>query len=184
MDGCRPDGIETLIIFSAQDACGNSGFANSTVTVIDTTSPTIDVIPQLLILDASDHQHVCYQDFAASATISDVCEPAPAIEVLCESDQRDDAPCPQYPGQDGDGSTVDDCTYDPQTDLLCVRAERADTNFEGRTYTVVIAAQDACTNSTEALAMTVHVPWENCEGCLFGDSFESGDGSLWSGVGP
>lgn len=75
-------------------------------------------------------------------------------------------------------TAADDCS-DAQTDILCARAERADTNFEGRTYTITVSAQDECTNQAEALAMVIHVPWEACEGCIFGDGLESGDTSRW-----
>lgn len=177
--GCRPNGTETNIIFSAQDACGNSDFAVSSVRVIDTTPPTIDVVSQQIVFDVANHEYVCYEDFVASADISDICDPALSIEVSCESDQCDDAPCPEHPGQDGDGDTINDCTYDAQTDILCARAERADTNLEGRTYTVTISAEDNCTNQTEELAMTIHVPWDSCEACIFGDGFESGDTAAW-----
>ena len=105
--------------------------------------------------------------------------PALSIDVICESDQCDNAPCPEHPGQDGDGDTINDCTYDAQTDILCARAERAHTNLEGRTYTVTISAADNCTNQTEELAMTVHVPWDSCDECVFGDGFESGDTTRW-----
>jgi len=177
--GCRPNGTETNIFFSAQDACGNSDFAVSSVRVIDTTPPMIDVVPQQIDLDLANHEYVCYEDFTVSAAFSDVCDPALSIDVLCESDQCDDAPCPEHPGQDGDGNTINDCTYDAQTDILCARAERADTNLEGRTYTVTISAEDNCTNQTEELAMTIHVPWDTCEYCIFGDDFESGNTNQW-----
>ena len=37
---------------------------------------------------------------------------------MCASDQCDNAPCPEHPGENGDGNTVNDCVYDLGLDKL------------------------------------------------------------------
>ena len=96
----------------------------------------------------------------ASVQIVDACDPnAEAASITCVSNQCDDAPCPAKPGENGDGTTINDCIYDPLTDRLTVRSERAGTDPAGRTYSLLMTAVDGCGNeSAPALVFTVHVP--------------------------
>ena len=74
------------------------------------------------------------------------------------SNQCDDAPCPAKPGENGDGTTINDCIYDPLNDRLTVRSERG-TDPAGRTYSLLMTAVDGCGNeSAPAVVFTVHVP--------------------------
>ncbi|MDA8018626.1 MAG: glycoside hydrolase [Thermoanaerobaculia bacterium] len=177
-------GIETQVDLIATDGCGTLASVSSAVTVIDTLPPAIggEIVQQ--VLRDPDHGYRCFQGVRDQAHVVDRCGSLPIQrEIACESSQCDDAPCPQYPGQEGDGSTIDDCTYDPVADLLCARAERAETNPEGRRYAVTLTATDACGFARNAQIMDIFVPLGCPEGdgaCLFRDGFESGDPLAWT----
>jgi hypothetical protein len=166
--GCAP-GETTVVTAAATDDCSNLDEDLSSVTVQDTEPPTISGgIPDPACLWPPNHEYVCFDDVLASATITDVCDADPVVEVTCSSDQCDDAPCPEHPGQNGDGNTTDDCTYDAAADRVCMRAERAGNVKAGRTYTVSVAAQDNCGNAADAATLlTVHVPHNGpAPGCI------------------
>jgi hypothetical protein len=85
--------------------------------------------------------------------------------ITCVSNQCDDAPCPAKPGENGDGDTVNDCSYDPLNDRLVVRSERAGTDPAGRTYSLWMTAEDDCGNESAPVAVfTVHVPHDQSPG--------------------
>lgn len=181
--GCDP-GAATLVTLTSTDACGNSTGASSTATVVDSTAPDVVVDPGFVVLGPPDHEYRCFDGVRASAGVADACDNSPVdVVIACTSSQCDDAPCPEYPGQDGDGSTVNDCTYDPDIDQLCARAERAETNPEGRLYTVDLTATDHCGNADTTVILELFVPHGCTEGdtyCIFSDGFESGDAASWS----
>jgi hypothetical protein len=177
------DGNPTWVTFSASDQCGNSGFEVSTVTVLDTTPPTVESGSELQILWPPDHEYRCFDGVRASAIVTDTCTAVPSDALIeCVSSQCDDAPCPAYPGQGGDGNTINDCTYDPVLDRLCARAERAETNPEGRRYVVNLTAVDDCGNKATGRIFEVFVPRgcdEDDQECIFADWLESGDAAAW-----
>jgi len=177
-------GASTLVTLTSTDACGNATGASSTATVVDTTAPDVIVVPDFVVLGPPDHEYRCIDNVRASAGIADACQSFPIdVVIACTSSQCDDAPCPEYPGQDGDGSTVNDCVYDSLLDRVCARAERAETNPEGRLYTVDLTATDSCGNANTEVLLELFVPHGCGEGdadCLFSDGFESGNAAAWS----
>lgn len=184
---CDP-GSDTLVTFTATDGCGNQDAAAATATVVDTTPPVLPSPATRVLAGPPDHTYRCFNRFAAGVGARDACQTTPLdFAVSCTSSQCDDAPCPAHPGEDGDGDTVDDCVYDPVMDRLCARAERAETNPEGRVYTVELGATDSCGNSRHGTVLKLFVPHGCAEGdgaCLFSDGFESGDAVAWSATAP
>ncbi len=180
---CSP-GVATRVTFTSTDGCGNQTLATSTATVVDTTGPMVSGDVPSLVLGPPDHLYRCFDDVSSPFTVSDACASLPlGVAVSCSSSQCDDAPCPEHPGEDGDGNTVDDCTYDPALDRVCARAERAETDPAGRFYDVVLTATDSCGNARPAPILRLFVPHgcaEGDDGCLFSDGFESGNALAWS----
>ena len=161
--GCAP-GQTTQVIFTGIDECGNSNFDSSTVTVVDSTAPELTVDLVEACLWPPNHKYVCFKDISEQAEFSDACDDGASLSISCSSDQCDNAPCMEFPGQSGDGDTINDCIYDPITDTLCARAERAGNEPAGRTYTVTFTATDNCGLQTEQVGMALHVP--HADGCM------------------
>ncbi len=132
------------------DRSGASGTDTATVTVADTTPPTVALRLSPALLWPPDHRMVPIQAFL---DVSDACGSAGATLVSITSSEPDDAPGP------ADGSTVQDCQEAvPGTlDLnFLLRAERSDWG-QGRTYTVTYRAVDAAGNGATAVGV-VKVP--------------------------
>lgn len=167
--GCIP-GAETEVTFTATDGCGQSTSATSSVTVVDSTPPAVEPCGlDAVCLWPPDHGYVCFEDASSLARVDDACsDDVEILAVDCVSSQCDDAPCPQHPGENGDGATTDDCFWDPATDRLCARAERAGTEEEGRFYTVTFTVADECGQMAEAEVFTITVPHDQDPhaGCL------------------
>ncbi len=90
----------TIVDFTATDACGNSSLGSSTISISDTIAPQMTAEATPPTLWPPKHQMV---PIVFSATSVDVCDPtATAVLVAVESSQPDDAP------GTGDGNTVDD----------------------------------------------------------------------------
>jgi len=166
--GCVP-GATTTVTFTAVDDCGLETTGTSEVTVVDTTPPEVTACTPQLCLWPPNHGYVCFSDASAMITARDTCDPDAGIIALeCESSQCDDAPCAAHPGENGDGHTTDDCVWDPATDTLCVRAERAGTQPEGRFYSVKAVVADNCGNEARAVGLEFYVPHDQSphEGCI------------------
>jgi hypothetical protein len=157
----------TVIItrtWTATDGSCNTDACDKTVQTNDTIPPV--VIPGPPGPDTADclwppnHKLVFIDDVTAPVVVADACDPAPFIaEVGCASSQCDDAPCPEHPGENGDGNTTGDCVYDPVTDRLAMRSERAGTDPLGRTYSLSVTGADGCGNLSEpTVTFTGHVP--------------------------
>jgi hypothetical protein len=147
--------------WTATDEAGNSSSCVQTVQTVDTKPPT--VIPgqnNSMCLWPPNGKYVFVENVTAAVQIVDACDAAPvASTISCVSSQCDDAPCPEHPGQNGDGSTTNDCYYDRDLDRLAVRSERAGTDPAGRTYSVVMTAVDGCGNkSAPVVVFSVRVP--------------------------
>jgi hypothetical protein len=125
-----------------------SSMQSTTVTVVDTTPPSIAVSPSVECLWPPNHGMRCFdlgRDIQVATT--DTCDPKPVVKVVSVvSNQPDDGT--------GDGDTAGDVTW---TDTrFCVRSERAATLGE-RTYTVTVQASDHSGNASTA-NVTVDVP--------------------------
>jgi len=143
--------------WSAIDSCGREARWTQVITVADTLPPRLVSAAAFDCLWPPNHRYACFgrDDFAIE--IVDDCDPAPTWRFAgCASDQCDEAPCPEHPGENGDGNTVNDCVIDG--DRLCVRSERAGTEPEGRTYGIDILITDACGNESLARIASIYVP--------------------------
>jgi hypothetical protein len=145
----------------ATDPSGNSATCVQHVTTVDTTPPTVTPGPDNSVcLWPPNGKYVYIDDVTAGVSIADACDAgAAAASITCVSSQCDDAPCPAHPGENGDGNTVNDCFYDPLTDRLAMRSERAGTDPAGRTYSLMMTAVDGCGNeSAPVVVFSAHVP--------------------------
>jgi len=184
---CIP-GTPINVQFTATDICGNTRIGSRNLSAIDTKPPEITATLDEQTFFDPDHEYRCIDGLRAMTGVADTCQSFPIdFAITCESSQCDDAPCPEFPGQGGDGMTVNDCFYDSTNDRLCARAERAESDPEGRVYTVTATATDSCGNTSEADLLEIFVPWgcsEDDVDCLFRDSFESGNTAAWSNATP
>jgi hypothetical protein len=148
--------------WTATDRCGNSSFDEQVITVTDTLPPHVE--PNLATDEAclkqANHKYFCYENFSSHWTITDACSCLMPLTVACESSEPENST--------GDGNTTDDCVYDDDHDVLCVRAERkgnnrdADREHPGRTYTVTVVATDCCGNSSAPVQVfRVYVPHDS-----------------------
>jgi hypothetical protein len=112
----------------------------TTVTVRDTTAPTLSLSASPLVLWPPDHVMRSVSVLATSSDLSGV-----TLTASVTSSEPPDAA--------GDGSTEPDWTapvVDPSGVItLWLRAERSGTGA-GRTYTIIVTATDAAGNSTSA----------------------------------
>ncbi|MFC2172790.1 IgGFc-binding protein [Acidobacteriota bacterium] len=164
-----PNGCDVTIRVTVTDVCDNEAFVEYE-TRIDGEAPSVGA-PGDLCLWPPNHKYVCFENFTEMWSIEDNCPGALTYDVECESDQCDDAPCPEHPGENGDGHTTQDCRwiYDQGTDRLCVRSERAGTDPEGRHYTISLIVTDQCGNEgTSVEPMTIYVPHDQSphEDCI------------------
>ena len=142
--------------WTATDRCGLSSSARQVIEVVDTTPPLVTPSTETIAcLWPPNHWRVGFslEDFAPRAV--DACsEPIDWRLSHCLSSQPDDA--------NGDGRTEDDCVISEDGRSVLVRAERRGDGpdaGEGRTYTLLAIATDACGNSAEPAAIgSVLVP--------------------------
>jgi len=148
--GCPPAGEITVVTFTATDECGNATVGVSSVTVVDSLPPVIDVQPALgpagcAFLWPPSHG---YADFDLSDTgivAHDVCDGVTLDFSSCLSSQPEDGT-----GL-GDGSSTRDCVISPDGELLSTRAERSGSCGPiDRSYTMTIDATDDCGNTNES----------------------------------
>ncbi len=116
-----------------------------TVTVEDSTAPTIMPIPDTTILWPPNHE--LHPVTIQANAFDDGCPPVTLDAQVVSSEPDDDL---------GDGSTTLDCQVvsidnaDGGVIQLLLRAERGGKG-DGRIYTVTITATDACGNSSEGI---------------------------------
>jgi len=137
----------TTVIFTATDDSGNAVSKSMTVTVVDTTPPTISVsvIPDSLW--PPNHKMV---DIQATVSANDICDASPDVVLTSiTSDEPDNGL--------GDGDKPNDIDI---TTLFTfkLRSERSG-EYDGRVYTITYTATDDSGNSASATD-TVIVPLE------------------------
>jgi hypothetical protein len=140
---------DNTVTWSSTDPSGNTGTDTQTVTIEDTTKPTISVTLSQTELWPANHQMV---PITATVTVEDVCDPNPAIRLVSiTSNEPDDGL--------GDGNFSPDiagAAYGTADFAFQLRAERSGLGT-GRTYTVTYEVEDASGNKSQAQAR-VYVP--------------------------
>jgi hypothetical protein len=137
----------TLRVHDGQTSAEDS----TSVTVRDTQAPEIvDFVSNAPVcVWPPNHKYVVLdvaRDF--STLLVDVCDPTPElIFKSAHSSQPDDGV--------GDGSTTNDVVVFP--DHVCIRAERAGADHDGREYRLQLVARDASGNEADP-TITVRVP--------------------------
>lgn len=145
----------TTVTWTARDASGNSATASQTVTVVDTTKPSLSVVPGTATLWPPNHKYVTV---TAGITVSDVCDTDVANKVKLvsvTSDEADEVSGSANKKGGGDGNAPVDIVIVNNTTVQ-LRAERLG-GSDGRVYTLNYSVTDASGNTTTASA-TVSVP--------------------------
>ncbi len=141
----------TDVTFTVVDGSGNTASCMMSVTVVDTTPPSLTVTPTPNVLWPPNHRMV---DVTYDVVATDACYPnLSVVLVSVTSNEPDDAQ------GGGDGHTTDDIQgAGTGTDdrLVQLRAEREGRGV-GRTYTAMYMVTDGSGNSTSASA-GVQVP--------------------------
>ncbi len=162
----------TVVTFTATDASGNDATCTASVTVEDTTPPTIDVTLSQTMLWPPNHKMV---DITAIVEVEDICDPNPTFELVSiESNEPDNGL--------GDGDFPDDIQGDDLgTDDVefQLRAERAGPG-DGRIYTINYLASDMSGNTTPA-TVEVEVPHDQSGAAMAGRGFTP-DGTDFEGA--
>lgn len=133
---------DTIVTWTASDDDGNVSQAMQTVTVEDTTPPSLELSLDPESIWPPNHRLHTIQ---ATIEVSDVCDPGPTVvlDFVLSSEPDNDR---------GDGNTSGDvrsATVGTDDREFGVRAER-DGRRGGRTYTAQYTAEDASGNSTSA----------------------------------
>jgi hypothetical protein len=134
-----------IVTLNATDMADNTGSANVTVTVIDTTPPEINVTATPSALWPPNHK---YAEVKISLTVYDNADPSPTIAFVSFASNEPD-------NGKGDGNTTNDIVV-VNDFTFNLRAERSGTN-SGRIYTITYSATDASGNYATA-SVTVQVP--------------------------
>ena len=134
----------TTVTWSGKDASGNTATGTQTVTVVDTTKPSVSVSGLPGEVWPPNHGMVRLQP---TLTVSDVADVSPAVTLSVVSNEADDGL--------GDGDTAGDIVVHSPTDVE-VRAERSGKG-NGRTYTLTWTVTDASGNAA-VLTAEVTVP--------------------------
>jgi hypothetical protein len=139
----------TTVLWTAVDDFDNSADDDQTVTVVDTTVPTITLALSPAVLWPPNHRLVTVR---ATVTAEDACDAAPGIRLVSiTSDEPDNGA--------GDGNTagdIDGAAFGADDREFRLRAERSG-GGDGRVYTVTYEVRDASGNATLKTA-TVTVP--------------------------
>lgn len=135
---------ESEITLVINDGTVDSAPATVTVTVQDTTPPTLSLSVSPTVLWPPNHK---YRDISSTIAVTDTCDANPSVNsVYATSNEPDDAT--------GDGKSVNDIVI--EDGQISLRAER-DGAGDGRVYTLIYTAIDGTGNSASASA-TVSVP--------------------------
>jgi N-acetylneuraminic acid mutarotase len=129
------------ITLTVDDGRGGGASDTTTVTVIDTTAPSVTIATSPAVLWPPDHT---LQQVALAPAAQDLCDPGPIVTSLVSvtSSEPDDAP------GEGDGHTsgdIENVTFGAAGTNILLRAERSSSG-SGRVYTITYTARDATGN--------------------------------------
>ena len=166
-----PPGTQTTVTFDATDNGGLVGFAQSSVTVQDSTAPVMTCATAVDMLWPPNHKMV---DVGLTFTATDSCdEDLLAIEVTVTSDED--------PTDKGSGGRIHcpDAVVGPDSSVL-LRAERSGTG-DGRVYVITVSASDECGN-VGTCQVSVGVPKGKKPGSVPVDSGQAFDAAVCGGM--
>lgn len=153
---------ETQVTFVATDESGQTSTCVATVTVEDTTPPTISVELNRYILWPPNHK---LMTITAAVEVADICDPDPALVLTgITSDEPDNGL--------GDGDQPNDiqqADFGTEDLTFLLRAERSGSG-DGRVYTIVYTVTDESGNATTA-TVYVEVPFSQAGSALAGEGF-------------
>ncbi len=149
---------ESEITLVVNDGTVDSAPATVTVTVQDTTPPTVELSVSPTVLWPPNHK---YRDISSTITATDTCDANPSVNsVYATSNEPDNGK--------GDGNTVNDIVI--KKGKVSLRAERSRAGEgNGRIYTILYTAVDDSGNSSSASA-EVSVPKSRGKGKKKGKS--------------
>jgi hypothetical protein len=164
--GCAP-GNETTVTFEATDGAGNTGSAQSSVTVQDTTEPMVNCDVAVDTLWPVNHKFV---DVGLTYTATDVCDTGSlAVEVTVTSDED-----PLNASGAGGPIHCPDAQIDGTN--VALRAERSGSG-DGRVYEITVSATDNCGN-VGTCTVSVGVPKSRRPGSTPVDSGQGFDATM------
>jgi hypothetical protein len=128
----------TIVTFTATDGSGNKATAQTTVTVVDTTPPTINAVTATpSTLWPPDHRMV---PVVVTVDVTDICDTTPTCKIISVTSNE------PIEGL-GDGDTAPD--WQITGDLTVnIRAERAGPRTD-RVYTITVRCTDDSGNSSQ-----------------------------------
>ena len=163
----------TPVTFMATDDTGNVSACTRTVTVVDTTPPTMTVVLNRDVLWPPNHK---LADITATVSVSDVCDPNPGFVLTSiTSDEPDNGL-----GDGDQAPDVSDADFGTPDTSFRLRSERAGIG-DGRLYTITYTASDKSGNTTVVTA-EVRVPHDQQGAALAAEGFNFSGTKILSGT--
>jgi serine protease len=141
-----------VITLTVSDPDGQSSTDDVTITIVDTTPPTLIVNSKPTMLWSPNHDYRTIAIADLDIMVADTCDPTvTAQDVVIVSVTSDEAE-----NGTGDGNTMNDMIIGPDCNTVQLRAERAGSG-NGRVYTLRLEVMDASGN-VGWTDYEVHVP--------------------------